>query len=367
MQTIPHVVCGVIPPHILTRVAEQTTVEASGNARATLEHMRELAGGRAETLIPSTSPAPPEPAPSGDRRRVYDARHRYELPGCLVRDVEQPRGRNVEVDEAWDGSGATLHFFERVFGRRSIDGNGMRLDATVHYGTRFENAMWNGRQMVYGDGDGTIFRRFTASLDVIAHELTHGVTQHSAALGYSGQTGALNEHISDAFGIMVRHYTLGQSASDGEWHIGRELFGPEAGGCAVRSLADPGAAYDHPILGRDPQPSHMDGYIHTTEDNGGVHINSGILNHAFYLAARAIGGKTWEVLGRIWYSALTGRLRPEADFADFTRATVDIAGELYGNAGSIQRIVAEAWREVGLSAPRVAPKPRGGRRRRANH
>lgn len=373
MHTIPQVVCGVIPPHMLTRVAADHNREASANARATLEHMRELAGDRA-TLLQSTSLAPLDPAAPGDRRRVYDAGHRHELPGRLVlREGDAAGEADPDAQEAWNGSGATADFFERVFGRRSIDGNRMPLDATVHYGTGFENAMWNGRQMVYGDGDGRIFHRFTASLDVIAHELTHGVTQHSTALGYSGQTGALNEHISDAFGIMVRQYTLGHSASDSDWVIGQELFGPELSGCAVRSLARPGSAYDHPILGRDPQPSHMSDYVHTTEDNGGVHINSGILNHGFYLAAMTIGGKTWEVLGRIWYAALTERLRPEADFADFTRATVDIAGELYGNDGSIQRIVAEAWSEVGLPTalvgPRalVAPRVPTARRRRAIH
>ncbi len=296
-QTIPQVLCGVIPPHILKRVASQRDVEASDNARATLEHMRDLAGS-AQTLIA------PE-APSDDRQRVYDAGHRYELPGRLVLPREAPGCDDLQVTEAWDGSSATYDFFERVFGRRSIDGEGMRLDSTVHYGIRFQNAMWNGRQMVYGDGDGEVFARFTASVDVIAHELTHGVTQHTAALGYAGETGALNEHLSDAFGIMVKQYTLGQAADESDWLIGAELFGPAFSGCAVRSLALPGSAYHHPLLGTDPQPSHMRGYVHTDEDNGGVHINSGILNHAFYLAAMQIGGKTWEVLGRIWYAAMT--------------------------------------------------------------
>lgn len=350
--------CGVIPPHILSRVGAQRDVEASGNARATLEHMRELAGS-VQTLIAAE-------APSDDRQRVYDAGHRYELPGRLVLPGEAFGGDDVQVTEAWNGSGATHDFFERVFGRRSIDGEGMRLDSTVHYGTGFQNAMWNGRQMVYGDGDGEVFARFTASVDVIAHELTHGVTQHTAALGYAGQTGALNEHISDAFGIMVRQYTLGQTADQSDWLIGAELFGPAYSGCAVRSLALPGSAYHHPILGTDPQPSHMRGYVHTDEDNGGVHINSGILNHAFYLAAMQIGGKTWEVLGPIWYAAITDRLTPDASFDDFTRATIDIAGELFGRGGRIQRAIVEAWADVGLAEPiPYCPEShdRGARRR----
>jgi Zn-dependent metalloprotease len=348
MRNIPHSLCGVIPPHILTRVALQTHDVANADARATLEHMRELATGRTRTLIEISAAASPHEKRTRSGRHVYDGRRQFELPGQLVRSEDQPPTSDPDVDEAWEGSGATYDFFKRVFGRDSIDGRGTPLDATVHYGTRFDNAMWNGRQMIYGDGDGRVFTRFTSAVDVIAHELTHGVTEHAAALGYTGQTGALNEHISDAFGIMVKQYKLGLSASESDWLIGAGLFGPAVEGSAVRSLAFPGTAYDDPILGRDPQPSHMDDYVHTAADNGGVHINSGILNHAFYLAAMSLGGKTWKVLGRIWYAALTERLKPDAEFDDFTRATVDIAGELYGIGGRVQRTVAAAWADVGL-------------------
>jgi Zn-dependent metalloprotease len=347
MRTIPQYICGVIPPHILTRVAAHTSDEASGTARATLEHMRELATGRAASLL-LLPPVATAVTDAKRRRNVYTADHTTRLPGKLVMSAHKARGTDVEVNEAYDGSGTTYDFFAQVFRRSSIDGKGMRLDSTVHYGTSFENALWNGRQMVYGHADGRIFTRFTASVDVIAHELTHGVTQFAAALGYHGQTGALNEHLSDAFGIMVKQWLLGQSASESDWLIGAHLFGPAVNGVAVRSMAAPGTAYDDPVVGKDPQPSHMHDYVETTEDNGGVHINSGILNHAFYRAAIALGGKTWDVLGRIWYVALTERLRPEAAFVDFVQATVDIAGELYGNGGKVQRVVAEAWSDVGL-------------------
>ena len=354
MRTIPHnFVCGVIPPHILTRVAEHTTDEASGSARTTLEHMRELATSRAATLIERPSAVAAAPASTRKRRNVYTANHTLRLPGKLVMSEHKTRGTDVEVNEAYDGSGSTYDFFAQVFRRSSIDGRGMRLDSTVHYGTDFENALWNGRQMVYGHADGRIFTRFTASVDVIAHELTHGVTQFAAALGYHGQTGALNEHLSDAFGSMVKQWLLGHTADKSDWLIGAEILGPAIDGVAVRSLAAPGTAYDDPVIGRDPQPAHMRDYVNTTDDNGGVHINSGILNHGFYLAAIALGGYTWEVLGRIWYTALTERLKPEADFADFTQATVDIAGELFGHGGGVQKVIAQAWSSVGLAVPVV--------------
>src|SRR5205823_7690485 len=174
------------------------------------------------------------------RRNIYDAHHSQRLPGKLVRSEHKPRSADVEVTDAYDGSGATFDFYALIFSRKSIDDRGMRLDSTVHYGTRFDNAMWNGHQMVYGDGDGLLFNRFTASLDVIGHELTHGVTQYTAELDYFGQSGALNEHISDAFGIMVKQYVLGQSASESDWLIGAELFGPNINARGIRSMAAPG-------------------------------------------------------------------------------------------------------------------------------
>ncbi|MCU1245406.1 MAG: peptidase, partial [Acidobacteria bacterium] len=173
-----------------------------------------------------------------------------------------------------------------------------------------------------------------------------------------GQTGALNEHLSDVFGILVKQYRLGLTADQSDWLIGAGLLGPKVHGPAIRSMAAPGTAYDDPILGADPQPWHMRDYQEVSDDSGGVHINSGIPNHAFYLAAIAIGGKAWEVAGRVWYDALTRHLRPDGQFADFAQATLLSAGELFGTGGAEQRVIAAAWDAVGLpiqlpSAPAV--------------
>jgi Zn-dependent metalloprotease len=163
-------------------------------ATSTLAQTAQFFNGRAATLI---EPATQAPAPK--TRQVYDAGHNQILPGKLVMTEQRPSSSDTEAQEAFDGSGATHDFFAKVFLRNSIDDRGMHLNSTVHYGRKFDNAMWNGKQMVYGDGDGNLFNRFTASLDVIGHELTHGVTQYTAGLEYQGQSGALNEHISDAF------------------------------------------------------------------------------------------------------------------------------------------------------------------------
>jgi Zn-dependent metalloprotease len=195
-------------------------------------------------------------------------------------------------------------------------------------------------------------------------------------LPYSGETGALNKHISDAFGIMARHFTLGLTGTESDWLIGAGLFTDKVKGKAVRSMAAPGTAYDDPILGRDWQPAHMRDYVRTIEDNGGVHINSGIPNHAFYLAVTAIGRDSWEVAGKIWYEALIKKLRQSAKFADMARATIETAGELFGIGGNVQRIITGAWETVGVPTSKTKATRSGvqasGRRsgaivRRSNH
>jgi Zn-dependent metalloprotease len=235
------------------------------------------------------------------------------------------------------------------------------VDSTVHYGEKFDNAMWNGNQMVYGDGDGTLFNRFTGCLEIIGHEFSHGVTQNTARLEYQDQPGALNEHFSDVMGIMVKQYRYGTTARRSNFLIGDGLFGKNVRGVAVRSMKDPGSAYDDPILGKDPQPAHMMQYVTGADDNGGVHTNSGIPKRAFYVAATTLGGYAWAVAGRIWYRTLTAKLSPKAQFQDFANATVSTAGELYGIGGDVQRTIREAWSGVGLHVPVSLTRSGGAR------
>ena len=346
MRNITQSTCTVIPPHILQHVVEHGSSEQRRCAAATLSHAVELSARRAAALI-----AQPAPLPIGRQRRVFDAGHHQILPGKLVMTEDRASASDIAVKEAFDGSGITYDFYNRVLLRHSIDDRGMRLDSTVHYGTRFDNALWNGKQMVYGDGDGTLFTSFTAHLDVIGHEFTHGVTENTAALEYHGEPGALNEHISDALGIIIKQWYQGVMARRSDWLIGRGLFGPSVRGVALRSMKAPGTAYDDPVLGKDPQPAHMRHYVHTADDNGGVHINSGILNRALYLAATEIGGYAWDVPGPIWYGTLKTRLWPQSGFQDFANGTVAVAGEMFGIGGSVQIAVASAWSRVGLHVP----------------
>jgi Zn-dependent metalloprotease len=356
MNTLHQHVCSVIPPHILRHVAEHAPESQRGSIESTITQMEQLERSRRDEFLPPATTS--KPATLKKRRNVYDAAHHQSLPGKLVMSDKIRRGSDAEVNEAYDGAGATYDFYQRVFSRNSIDGAGLRLDSTVHYGDRFDNAMWTGQQMVYGDGDGTLFNRFTSCIDVIGHELTHGFTQYTAGLAYTGQAGALNEHVSDAFGIMVKQYALNQTAEKSDWLIGAGLFAKKVKGKAIRSMAAPGTAYDDPILGRDPQPAHMRDYDHSAGDGGGVHINSGIPNHAFYLAATAVGGETWAAIGRIWFVTLTLNLTQNADFAEFADKTVLTAGALYGAGSRTEAITRDAWAQVGIEVAAAASNTR---------
>ncbi len=322
----------------------------------TLIHTSCISRGREATLI-ATASRPQDPQ---KHRYVYDARNGHTLPGAIVMSERKESTKDVEAREAFEGSGATHDFFYKVFGRNSIDGRGMKMVSTIHYERNFNNAMWTGKQMVYGDGDGKLFNRFTVSKDVIGHEFAHGVTQFTSGLEYHDQTGALNEHISDVCGMMIKQRWLAQTVTQSDWEIGVGLYTSNVHGNALRSMKAPGTAYDDPVLGRDPQPAHMRDYVVTADDNGGVHINSGIPNHAFYLGATRLGGHSWEVAGELWYVASTEHLTPNAQFQDLVNATVMLAGQKFGVGGNVQTILIQAWSDVGLPVPSALTKGGGG-------
>jgi Zn-dependent metalloprotease len=340
-----HGVCFIIPPHILENILKMAPDEALRSRAFDNLHMQGHFRGMREGLGLFSFTG----LSTGTKRRtIYNARHLRKLPGSLVRsEGAPPSSTDVAINEAYDFSGNTYDFYSAIFSRNSIDGKGMRLDSTVHYDKSFDNAFWNGQQMVYGDGDGKLFDRFTKCLDVVGHELTHGVTQFTAGLQYQDQPGALNESMSDVFGILIKQYSLKQTAQQAGWLIGEGLFIPAAGTnrTALRSMKAPGTAYNDPLIGKDPQPAHMKDYYSGSSDNGGVHINSGIPNHAFYLAAVAIGGNAWDIAGKIWYEVLTTRLHPTSQFADMARETRDVAKK-YGAAAVTA--VDSAWKGVGL-------------------
>ncbi|WP_341531916.1 M4 family metallopeptidase (plasmid) [Nostoc sp. UHCC 0302] len=338
----------ITPPHLLKKLLESKDENVRKAALNTLLTTSQLRGER--TVRASASFLA---TPASGRRSIYNCQNSYILSSAVLarREDDMDPVPDESVNLAFEGLGTTREFYKEVLNRNSLNGRGMRLDGFVHHGIRYNNAFWDGQQMVFGDGDDIIFTDFTKSLDVIAHELTHGVTEFTANLEYHTQSGALNESISDVFGSLVKQWSLRQTADEADWLIGSEIFTPHIGADALRSMKAPGTAYDNSQLGKDPQPDHMDRFVvlpDTQEgDWGGVHINSGIPNKAFYLTAVNIGGNAWEDPGSIWYESLLAS-NQLTQFQDFANTTYMKAGQMYGPNSIQQQAVASAWRQVGI-------------------
>jgi Zn-dependent metalloprotease len=278
---------------------------------------------------------------------VYDCRNTRSLPGS---PVANPGGSSdITAKRAFDTTHAVVDFYRQCFGRNSVDDAGMTLMSSIHYGVRYDNAFWNGAQMTYGDGDGKVFTDFTKADDVIGHELTHGVTQFTAGLDYTDEPGALNESVSDVFGAMFHQWRRKQTVAQADWLIGAAVLGPVAiakGYTCLRNMAQPGSPHC-----LSPQPSNYRDYI----PGGDPHDNSGIPNHAFYLAATTIGGHSWEKAGQVWYAALTSpKAQPSTGMQDFAALTRAAARSLFPSDTNVYRGVDDAWTRVGITEPDIS-------------
>ncbi|MCK1992192.1 M4 family metallopeptidase [Peribacillus muralis] len=339
--------CFIVPTYILENLA-QNEVEA---ARVTIAKSRQMRRRRIFKEYDINGVVALTDAGSG--RHGESARHVYDCKGKTKLRVNEARkegdrssGDSV-VNQAYDYSGVVRDYFKDILQRNSIDNEGLDLILNVHYGNKFTNAYWDGDEMVFGDGDGIIFSNFANSLDVIGHELTHGVTQFTSGLEYEGQSGALNEHLSDVFGVTIKQYHLKQTASDADWLIGADIMGPSLKGQALRSMKAPGTAFDNKLMGKDLQPDHMRNYYKGERDNHGVHINSGIPNKAFYLVSMEIGT---DKAALIWFEAMQ-HLFATANFNQFVQVVLKAAHKLVDGGKvpdtAIQSIEA-AFNAVGL-------------------
>ena len=295
--------CYFIPPHIAKKVAENDQSFASGikvdtKLRAAREKAVSVAG-------PIT---------------VYTASNRTAMPGRLV----------TGEDEAASRISGHAYLISQALGVDEFP------DGVVHYGEGYANAFFNGNYLIFGEGDGQVFGDFTRSLDIMAHEFGHALVALGPGLVYSGQSGAMNEHLADVFGASVQQWAV-QSQAD--WRIGEEIM--LDGVSAVRDMLHPGTAYDSPLIGRDPQPGHMDQYQKIRADNGGVHINSGIPNRAFALVCEKTQEPSWGRPLAMWRRAMQD-LRPNSQFKDLAAAT-------WRHSGGLNPAVREAWGEVGIS------------------
>lgn len=344
---------GILPPHILTAISRNGTPRQRANALRTLtsdQTLRALRSAAQVRAAASRKRRDRTTAPDVCPRVIYDSANTESLAIRVVRSEGMRPTRDVAVEEAYIGLGATDHLFWEAYDRDSIDDNGMMMEATVHFGLGYNDAFWNGQRMVFGDGDGDLFNRFTVALEAIGHELTHGVIENEGGLDYFCQPGALNESLCDVFGSLIKQRAHSQSVEEADWLIGAGLFTDKVNGAAVRSMKAPGSAYDDPVIGKDPQPDHMNSYVATFSDHGGVHINSGIPNRAFYLTAMELGGYAWERAGRIWYETLRHTDRPSSImFHPFAMLSLEVADRLYGTASDERHAVLGAWNEVGIA------------------
>ncbi|KAF7521720.1 hypothetical protein G7054_g12372 [Neopestalotiopsis clavispora] len=357
----------IVPEHLLQNIANSDAVDEAtrANARRDLQHIQEtvnryqqLQGTLLDQHTPSKNGLLSQDATEhhdaqATVRTVFDAHgsdDESELPGTQVRAEGQKPVDDKAVNEAFDNIGLVLEMYKQKFNWISIDNHNMRIVSSVHFGQQFQNAYWDParRQMVFGDG-GDFLWNFPAALDVIGHELTHAVTENTSPLFYHGQSGALNEHVSDVFGIMAKQIKDNTEADEADWLIGEDCLMPRTKGVALRSMKDPGTAYDDPRFGKDPQPANFRDFDATDfADNGGVHKYSGIPNRAFYLVATAFGGFSYEKAGQIWWNTMnSGHIPTRCEFRHFAEVTVNQAQKLFGAKGS--KIVTDAWSEVGVA------------------
>jgi Zn-dependent metalloprotease len=329
--------CFIIPPYILEALARQGNV----SCKRALNDTRRILEKR-NTALNNLLFRSLQEEGRGDRL-VYDSGNRYEQRQTLVRGEEGRESDDQMVNVAYDNSGYVRDYFKSTFNLNSMDDKGMSVISNVHYGVKYNNAYWDGDEMTYGDGDGVEFGNFASAIDVVAHELTHGVTQFLANLEYYGQSGALNEHFSDVFATIIKQKFQGQQPSEADWLIGDAIVTGNFPGKAIRSLKAPGTSNEFDI-----QPDHMDNYYKGSSDNQGVHINSGIPNKAFYLAAMELG---MEDAQQIWFHCLKALWRT-AGFSDMLSQILTICGQLSAEGkikAEARQVVADSFSAVGLT------------------
>jgi Zn-dependent metalloprotease len=272
---------------------------------------------------------------------VYDCKHTQNLPGTPVPNPGKSKDNTAK--RAFVETTSVAKFYKAVFKRNSIDDAGMTMMSSIHFGQNYNNAMWNGTQMVYGDGDGKLFTDFTGGNDVIGHELTHGVTQHTLQLSYSDDAGGLNESVSDCFGSMFRQWEAGEDVNSADWLIGSDIIGPVAkskGYKCLRNMANPA---DKAALAAQPTQ-----YSEVTPGMD-PHYASGPPNMAFATACLTLGGKSWECIGQIWYAVLTtSGAKPKMTMPQFAAGSRQLAAQMYPGKAAVAAAVDAGWKKVGL-------------------
>ncbi|WP_369903649.1 M4 family metallopeptidase [Bacillus manliponensis] len=275
---------------------------------------------------------------------TYNGKNRSTLPGTLWRDTDNifNAAYDSAAVDAHYYAGVTYDYYKKTFNRNSYDNAGAPLYSTVHHRSNYNNAFWNGSQMIYGDGDGIDFAPLSGALDVVGHELTHAVTEYSSGLIYQNESGALDEAIADLFGTLVEYY----DNRNPDWEVGEDVYTPGIADDALRSMSNPAKYGD---------PDHYSKRYTGTEDEGGVHINSSIINKASYLLANGgthygvtVNGIGKDKVGAIYYRANTLYFTKSTTFSQARAGLVQAAADLYG-ANSVEvAAVKQAYDAVGV-------------------
>lgn len=295
-------ICSFIPPHMAEKVSE--TDETFESGILVDERLRDAR----QSVMGVSGPI-----------RVYNASNRTAIPGALVQGE----------DEVADRVRANAVLIGQLLGTDEFP------DGVVRYGQGYANAFFNGNYLIFGEGDGQVFGDFTYALDIMAHEFGHALISMGPKLMYQNEPGALNEHFCDVVGACVQQSVKNDQT---DWLIGQEILIDKSS--SVRNMLNPGTAYDNAVLGRDPQPGHMDHYQKVSKDNGGVHINSGIPNRAFALLCENTQEPSWGRPLAMWRRSLMD-LGPRSGFKDMAKATVR-------HSGGLAPAVQEAWAAVGI-------------------
>ena len=350
----------ILPPYLLEALRDAAGEQAGRSAayqpplwleptRQQSDLLRHLRMGFDPSMVPTFPGITDSTGSATKSREIYDGQNRdiAGMPGGLVRREGSGPTADRSVDEACAHSGITHDLFSQRCMRNSLDDRGLTLISSVHVGQSLNNAFWTGQQMAYGDGDGKLFTRFTRSLDVVAHELTHGVVSWTANLVYENENGALNEHFADVFGMLTRQWHERTAAKNADWLVGRDIMGAQATARALHTFKAKKAYDNDRWFGTDPQPKHLKDQYRGNADNCGVPINSGIPNHAFYRFAVALGGNAWERAGGVWYEPLL-TLPVEAQFIDMVLATEKTAIEQHGFNSTRHNTLMRAWADTGF-------------------
>jgi Zn-dependent metalloprotease len=350
---------GMIPPHLISRAAQY--YKNKGDDHIVEDFARQLAHSHSIRHNRATGKDEHKTLlPDGQVVKVYSAKNTEKLRLQLIRDTAKV-STDRTVNEAYDGASATYQLLKEVYKTKSVDGQSYPLNNTVHYDRNYSNAFWNGAEMVFGDGDGKIFDRFTIAIDVTGHEIGHGVTQDQCGtaiskdgkptgIDYTGEAGGINEGLSDILGIQVKQRAKKQTALSSDWLIGEGLIlGSNGKKYALRSMSKPGTGFvNHPRLGTDSQIGNYADYVSASRA-GEVdpHDSSGIVNKAFYEASVKLGGNTWDKAGMIFFKTLPS-LKTNENFAGIADKTIATASKLFGKDSPEESAIRGGWKTVGV-------------------